>query len=275
MDGQTTNYGLFRGSSRNVLEQFVNDGVLEIEHVGTQQKRVICTNAVNLVSYLHHKFEIPDLVVYISFLEQEDTERSDAVKAASNSKHRSTKVFSGFLINAYEAITCSLNGEQIVIKPEHGIFTFVHDYKNFKIPSDLTVVGVEGHENFREIDRQRYLFEGIRPLFVWRYQNSNAIAEWLKIIPNQYLHFGDFDPKGLHIYTSEFRSKIGDTRCEFFLPDNLESLISAYGERELFEKQSNYLNLLNTDGYADVAHLVQLLKKIKKGLAQEILILKD
>jgi hypothetical protein len=272
MEGQSVNYGSFQGRSRSALEQFVNDGVLDIEFVGTQQKKVSCTNTQNLVSYLHHKFEISDLDVYISFLEQEDTERSDAVKAASNSKHKNTKVFSGFLINAYEEITCTLQGESITVKPKPGTFTFIYDYENFRIPADITVVGVEGHENFREIERQLYLFKNIKPLFVWRYQNSNAIADWLKLIPNQYLHFGDFDPKGIHIYGSEFRNKVGKDRCRFLIPDHLESLISAYGEKELFEKQIDYLNQIDNDQYAEVVEVVNLLKKFRKGLAQEILI---
>jgi hypothetical protein len=31
-------------------------------------------------------------------------------------------------------------------------------------------------------------------------ENSNAIAEWLKVIPNSFIHYGDFDPKGIHAY---------------------------------------------------------------------------
>ncbi len=269
---QSVNYGSFQGGSRNALEQFVNDGVLDVEFVGTQQKKVSCTNAQNLVSYLHHKFEIPDLGVYISFLEQEDTERSDAVKAASNSKHRSIKVFSGFLVNAYGVVACTLHDESFTVEPRQGTFTFIYDHENFRIPADITVVGVEGHENFREIERQSYLFKNIRPLFVWRYQNSNAITDWLKLIPNPYLHFGDFDPKGIHIYGSEFRNKIGKDRCRFLIPENLESLISTHGEKELFEKQIDYLHQIDSDHYAEVVEVVNLLKKFRKGLAQEILI---
>lgn len=273
MEGQSVNYGSFQGGSRKALGQFVNDGVVDINHIGTQQKKVLCTNAGNLNSYLHHKFEIADLAVYISFLETEDTERSDAVKAASNSKHKNTKVFTGFLINAYEEIPCALHGESISVKPQQGIFTFIYDYETFQIPPDITVVGVEGHENFREIDRQRYLFNEIKPLFVWRYLNSNAIADWLKLIPNQYLHFGDFDPKGIHIYGSEFRNKIGRERCRFLIPEHLESLLSTHGEKELFEKQESYLNQIDNPDYHEVEEAIRLIKKLKKGLAQEILIL--
>ncbi len=267
MEVQSVNYGSFQGGSRRALGQFVNDGVLDIEFVGTQQKKVSCTNTQNLIIYLHHKFEIPDLGVYISFLEKDDFERSDAVKAASNSKHRNTKVFSGFLINAYEEINCLLHGESITLKPRHGTFTFIYDYEKFRIPTDITVVGVEGHENFREIERQRYLFKNIKPLFVWRYMNSNAIADWLNLIPNQYLHFGDFDPKGIHIYGSEFRNKVGKDRCRFLIPENLESLISMYGEKELFEKQIDYLKQIDNYDYAEVSEVIATLKKLKKGLA--------
>jgi hypothetical protein len=271
-EGQQVNYGSFQGRNRSVLDQFVKDGVFDLEMIGTQQKKVICRDAVNFDSYLHHKFEIPDLVTYIAFLEKEDTERSDAVKATSNSKYRSTKVFAGFLINAYEEIHCTLNGEPFVVQPRQGAFTFIYDCENFQIPLDFTVVGVEGHENFREIERQHSLFDGIKPLFVWRYLNSNAIADWLKNIPNPYLHFGDFDPKGLHIYVTEFRNKISVDRCRFLLPGDLDKLMFKYGEKSLFEKQQNFLYLVKVDLYPELREVIQIIERHRKGLAQEVLI---
>lgn len=269
-EGESLTFASFKGVGRKLLEKFIRDGILEWQHIGTQQKKVRCVDGRNLTRYLHHKFEILELSKYIEFLLKVDGERSDAVKAASDSKRKRRKVFTGFLVNAYEKIHCTLNNENFVVDPRSGIFQFIYDFKNFKIPADITVVGVEGHENFREIRRQRHLFENIRPLFVWRYQNSTAIADWLGSIPNDYLHFGDFDPKGLHIYTSEFRDKIGKERCQFLMPKGLEPLIERHGVTELFEKQEKYLSQVSDDFELDP--LVQILKKYRKSLEQEIFI---
>jgi len=272
-EGEQISQSLFQGGNRVLLEQFLNDAVLDFIPIGKQQKKIICPDTTNLLQYLRNKFEIPSLPGYIAFMEKEDSQRSDAVKAASNSKLKSVKVFTGFLVNTFDEIQCILNKTPLTIKPVPGAFTFLSDYRNFEIPPDVTIVGVEGHENFREIRRQRYLFDSIQPLFVWRYQNSISIVEWLKGIPNRYIHFGDYDPKGIHIYLSEFKSKLAPERCSFFIPKDLELLISTYGEKDLFERQQSYLKLIEAEkGSPALSSVIALLRKYRKGLAQEILI---
>ena len=266
------NFSEFQSSNRKWLAAFTDDGVLDFRIIGKQQRRVFCPDAANLTKYLHNKFEIPSLENYISFLEKEDIQRSDAVLANSDSKIRRIKVFSGFLVNCLNEIECELEGAPFVISQSSAAFTFIASYKTFRIPSDVTVVVVEGHENFREVNRQRHLFFKINPLFVWRYQNSTQIAEWLTLIPNDFLHFGDFDPKGVHIFLSEFQRKVG--RGTFFIPDNIEYLLATYGERELYEKQKEYISQIRHFGDANLNALLDLICLHKKGLAQEILIAK-
>ncbi|HEY8934694.1 MAG TPA: hypothetical protein VIM65_05715 [Cyclobacteriaceae bacterium] len=272
IDGHQPGYGLFQGSNRKMLEQFINDGVLDYIPIGTQQKKIFCPDHNNLRSYLHNKYGIPSLENYIVFLDSENTSRSDAVKATSNSKFKNVKLFEGFLVNAYTEIQCQLNGKDFLVKPEQGTFIFINDYKNFSIPEDITVVGVEGFENFRDIQRQQYLFKDIKPLFLWRYQNSTSIANWLKLIPNNYLHFGDYDPKGLHIYLAEFADKIGVDRCRFLVPENLETLMIESGEKVLYEDQVDKLKNFDFSEFENVHDVYKIITKYKKGLAQEVLI---
>jgi hypothetical protein len=272
INGDQPGYGAFQGSNRKLLEQFITDGALDYIPVGSQQKKIICRDTSNLKSYLHNKHGIPSLEDYIAFQEKENTTRSDAVKATSNSKYKNIKVFEGFLINTYQKIDCMLNGIPFVVNACPGTFTFINNFRNFTIPPNITIVGVEGFENFKEIKRQKYLFENIQPLFVWRYQSSSSISSWLNLIPNNYLHFGDYDPKGLHIYASEFQVKIGADRCRFFIPENLESLLTQYGERELYENQIEYLRKIDFNEFKDTAEVFQIIERHKKGLAQEALI---
>lgn len=270
--GTEVGWGTFRGTSRSLLDQFIADGVLDFRPTGRQQKLVYCKDPNNLVLYLHHKFEIPSLREYIIFLQKEDTERSDAVRAASDSKIKKIKVMDGFLINCYDDIHATLNNHDIVLRPLDGSYIFIHSYRNFIVSPEVTVVGVEGYENFKNIERQRYLFKSIRPLFVWRYQNSTSIASWLSQIQNPYIHFGDFDPKGLHIYISEFRNKINFSRCNFLIPPDIKALISRYGERKLYDDQMEYLKGFNFDIYPEIKEIFFIIKELQKGLAQEVLI---
>ena len=131
---------------------------------------------------------------------------------------------------------------------------------------------MENHENFKFINRQKHLFQGLKPLFIWRYQNSNSIANWLNMIPNNYLHFGDFDPKGIHIYITEFRNKISSDKCSFFIPEDIEKRIFRNGEKKLYENQMEYLKNFDFEIYPEVFLLMDIIRKLKKGLAQEILL---
>ncbi len=269
---EEVNAASFSSSNKQMLDRFLEDNVLDFRLIGSRQKKIFCTDAANLTQYLHNKFEIPALEEYIKFLENEDFQRSDAVRAASDSKFRKTKVFTGFLLNCYDELRCELRGNPFVIRPTIGAFTFVSAYQEFQVPQDVTIVVVEGHENFREIARQKYLFEGLKPLFLWRYQNSNAVAEWLNMIPNTYIHFGDFDPKGIHIYLSEFKTKISGDRGRFMIPPGLEALLTEHGEKKLYEKQKKYIPLIRKLNDRELLPSIEMIAKHKKGLAQEILI---
>ena len=93
----------------------------------------------------------------------------------------------------------------MMLYPTEGTFQFIYDYERFILPADITIVGIENPENFRQISQQQYLFKDIKPLFVCRYpQNqSKDLLKWLQSIPNSYLHFGDFDLAGIGIYLNE------------------------------------------------------------------------
>jgi hypothetical protein len=266
------NRGDFRGS-RQMLEKFIEDGVLDFRVVGKQQQKIFCPDGENLQRYLHNKFEIPSLDQYILLLESEDAQRSDAVKASSDSKITNAKVFQGFFVNAFDTIPGQLNGSSFEIIPRDGAYTFIAAFETFFIPEDVTVVVVENYENFREMRRQRYLFEDIRPLFVWRFQNINTIVHWLLSNKSPYLHYGDFDLKGIHIYLAEFKSKLRDDRGKFFIPPDIETLINTNGAKFLYEDQKSILPALLSYGPDEsIKKLVSIITRYKKGLSQEILI---
>lgn len=271
-NGETVNHGSFTGKSKTIVSQLIKDGVLDYIPVGKQQRKLFCPKPHNLHQYLHHKFEITSLESYITYLQSKQISRGDAVLATADSKFKKTTIFSGFLVNAYHYLPCALHDQPFLIAPKDGTYTFIHQYQNFRVPNDVTIVGIENYENFRDIDRQHQLFPNIRPLFVWRYLNSNAIADWVKSIPNPYLHFGDYDPKGLQIYCAEFRQKIGPEKCGLLIPDNLDELVFQYSEKDLYLRQQNLIDHLISQNIDEVNQVLHILQKHKKGLAQEALI---
>ena len=168
--------------------------------------------------------------------------RAELAAISGNSKTKAIRTCPGFLVNCYTPIPAKLGDKDIVISPEEGTMLFVADWRHFSIPNDAVVVGVENVENFRLIHKQKYLFPFSSILFVSRYPQSADLRNWLMQIPNQYLHFGDFDLAGMRIYETEFYKYLSN-RASFFIPDDIEMRLrngSAERYNNQYEKLKNY-----------------------------------
>lgn len=255
-----------------VIVQMLENGILSREIQGRSKSRIFLADPSSMVGYLKNHFGISSPEAYILAYQKDELSRTEAIEVSSNSKLRHVRTFEGFLVNSYQAIECSMDGEPMKILPKRGTFTFIHNYKNFLPPASTTIVGVENADNFREIERQKYLFSKIEPLFVCRYpQNQNKdLLHWLQLIPNNYLHFGDFDFAGLNIYCNEYKKHLRD-QAKFFIPENIEELIESKGNRALYANQEVQFNE-NEIEETGVSTALQYIRKFKKGLEQEIFI---
>lgn len=253
-----------------IIEDLIADGI--IERRGRIQKTLFITNKNACQIYLQSKYSINDLVQYIQTIKQTDVSRSQLVAASSDSKLKAIRTFKGFLVNSYLPLKTSINGAEITLNPTDGIFQFIYDYERFIIPSEVTVIGIENPENFREVSKQRNLFEDLTPLFVSRYpQNqSRDLLKWLLSISNNYLHFGDFDLAGIGIYLNEYKKYLAD-RATFFIPDNIEEIIARYGNRSRYNNQKENIDISSLKE-KELLRLIEIIHKYKKGLDQEVFI---
>lgn len=212
-----------------VIDEFVDENI--VQRTGRVQKSLSVLNNDRLKVYLQNKFGINDLEKYIETLKRTDVKRTDLTEVSSNSKLKKVRTFKGFLVNSYLPIQARINGNSIFINPEVGTFTFISDFESFKISSNITIVGIENPENFRFIEKQKYLFDNINPLFVCRYPQyqHKDLTRWLQTIPNPYLHFGDLDFAGIGIYLNEYKKYIG-SRATFFIPGNTKKIIGTIWE---------------------------------------------
>ncbi len=268
-NGETLPSSGFRGE---LCETLISENI--IQKSGRSRQTLNVNNPEALKKFLSRELGINDLAQYISELKNSETlTRSDLVKISSDTKTIKVRTFKGFLINVLEPMRCILNGKAIVILPTEGLFTFVADFENFTIPDDTIIIGVENAENFRYINSQKYLFNGLKCMFVSRYpQNQiNDLRNWLTSIPNKYLHFGDFDFGGLNIFVNEFKKHLGE-RAQFFVPESLETFFETYGNRNLYYNQQIAFTLDNQDD--EVKYVYSLIVKYQKGLEQEVLIKK-
>jgi hypothetical protein len=255
----------------SAISEIIDDLVTEniIFRKGKHKKSLQLLNENNLHTYLVNQLQINDLNSYILALENENSSRADFVKITSDSKKSKERAFKGFLVNCYSPIVAELNKRTITINPTIGSFMFIYDYETFKIPKDITIIGVENSKNFSQIQEQKYLFKGLKPLFVSRYpQNQNKdLIKWIKSIPNNYQHFGDFDISGIGIYLNEYKKHLSQ-KATFFIPKNIKRALQENGNRERYNVQKPNFK---KDAIQELTllELLELINIEKKGLDQE------
>jgi hypothetical protein len=201
--------------------------------------------------------------------------RAEQAAPTGNSKLVAVRACPGFAVNSYEPISCRLSGQPFVVAPQAGTFWFVADWQQFELPADVTIVGIENMENFRRIRQQRALFDSylsahglpLRALFVSRYPQSSDLRRWLMQVPNPYLHFGDFDLAGIHIFLSEFAQYLGTVRASFLIPTDIEHRLASGSAFRYDTQLSRYTDL--TAPTPALQQLIDLIHRVRKGYDQE------
>ena len=255
-----------------IIHEMLDNGLLKRQIKGRSKSLIFLSDRQAADSFLKNHYGIANLQHYVEALKSGDITRAEAITVSSDSKLKNTRTFKGFLVTCYNPVPVTINGQPAILNPAAGMFHFIYDFERFTIPPDVTVIGIENPENFSCIERQKHLFEKINPLFISRYpQNQHKdLLKWLKAIPNQYLHFGDFDFAGIGIYVHEYKNHLAG-RASFFIPNNIEHFISEFGNRALYDKQEINFDIQSVKE-KPLAELIVIIHKYKKGLEQEIFI---
>ena len=251
------------------VEELLSDGVLISRSHGSRSCIIAASPDTLEQSLMHINERLGHLDKMKETLDAETT-RSEQAAETGNSKLVTSRSCPGFLVNSYEPITCSLNGKQLVVNPQEGTFLFITDWQSFTIPTDVTIVNIENMENFRLIRQQKALFASILAekhlLFVSRYPQSSDLRTWLQTISNRYVHFGDFDLAGIHIFLTEFQKHLG-TRASFLIPQDIEQRIK-HGSAERYNDQySKFCHL--TSNIPTLQQLIDMLHKYHRCYDQE------
>lgn len=251
-------------SLRNDLaEELLDEGLLTVKTHGSR-RAYAAIDTVALGKFVESHYG------GLRTVNKERLTRAEIASETGNSKLVVVRSCPGFPVNTYEPISCMLNGREFMVHPQEGSFLFVADWQSFFIPEDVVVVGIENMENFRMIRQQRNLFEQcigtVRLLFVSRYPQSTDLRSWLQIIPNRYVHFGDFDLAGIHIFLTEFHAYLG-TRSSFIIPQDIEERL-AKGSLERYNDQYARYNRISSD-ITEVQSLIDLINKYHRCYDQE------
>jgi hypothetical protein len=252
------------------VEKMLDDGVLQKRLSGKNKAVIFIRNPLALRSYLSNHFGIGDLESYITSYNNVEITRSEAINVSGNSKLKKIRSFKGFLVNSNEPVGAVLNGIAITIQSTPGCFTFISDWETFVPDPSVTIVGIENPENFSKIQKQQYLFNNIKALFISRYPQSRDAIKWLQNIPNDYLHFGDLDFAGINIYLNEYKKFLG-ARASYFIPANTPQMLELHGNRLLYNRQL-HLSPIPELLEKNIQQLIYLLHQHKMVLEQEIFI---
>lgn len=246
--------------------------LLETEEVvkrirkGRTRATLALTSVEHLNAFLLNRFAIHDLQAYVDAMAGADLSGQKAQEVAGDTKLRTRRTFKGFLIHTLRPVEAGLNGAPFTLLPRDGSFSFIYDFEHFRLPANVLVVGIENPENFRYIEKQGQLFPE-DCVFVSRYPYSADLLAWLQSIPNHYLHFGDIDLAGIAIFEQEYKASL-HARARFFIPENIDKLLSEKGSRTLYNQQyQRYRNLRSET--PELQELIRLIHQLKKGLEQE------
>lgn len=248
---------------KDIAEELLAEGLLTVRTHGSRRSyAAIDSEALRKFVESHYG--------YLDLVGKERLTRAEMASDTGNSKLVMVRSCPGFPINSYEPIACILHGHEFVVNPQEGSFVFVADWREFNIPEDVIVVGIENMENFRMIRQQRELFEqtigSYRLLFVSRYPQSTDLRSWLQTIPNRYIHFGDFDLAGINIFLSEFNAYLGNN-SSFLIPSDIEECI-AKGSIERYNDQYQKFKSINSN-IPEIQHLINIINKYHRCYDQE------
>lgn len=258
------------GSQLNTVffEELLKEGYLMIVPKGKARSVIVAKDKEYLAKYVSQNWQISDWDEYVSLRGSASPTRIDVQNVLGDTKAMNVVSYQGFLITAYDEIDYRLHGHTGHLPLIEGAMLHVFDYEAFAIPKDIIVVYVENFTPFRYISRYSHLFGAeSKYLFVSRYGTSSAINDWLKGIPNKYIHFGDFDLDGIRIY-QKFYNELGPERASFLVPDDIESRIKTKGNAQLYYNQEKRNNSFSVNDMR-LSELVSLINKYHAGYEQE------
>jgi len=94
----------------------------------------------------------------------------------------------------------------------------------------------------------------------------------MELYRNRGLLSGMFGKRYLAVTEEEILPLLDDDRCSFFVPDNIEELIRSYGNQDLYDRQAQHTQNLDTTNHPEIQDLARIIHQYGKGLEQEILL---
>lgn len=252
-----------------IFQQLIQEQVL-LRQKESHGWNIYTDHPQSLLNYLYNHYIRCTLDEYIE-RGQAAPSRSNNIRMSGDSKLKETELWQGFYFKVSEPIHAQWQGKPLTLLPyPEGIPVFMPQPETLSLPEDVTVVMIENSENFLKIETQLPLFQGLKCFFASFYprEQHSYFIEWLQKQPNNYVHYGDFDFAGIHIYQSQYKKYVsGESR--YLVPSGLLPLFRRYGKRALYNNQLSLQALIKADE-PGISELLEIIKREHKGLEQEI-----
>lgn len=252
-----------------IFQQLIQEQVL-LRQKESHGWNIYTDHPQSLLNYLYNHYIRCTLDEYIE-RGQAAPSRSNNIRMSGDSKLKETELWQGFYFKVSEPIHAQWQGRPLTLLPyPEGIPVFMPQPETLSLPEEVTVVMIENSENFLKIETQLPLFQGLKCFFVSFYprEQHSYFIEWLQKQPNNYVHYGDFDFAGIHIYQSQYKKYVsGESR--YLVPSGLLPLFRRYGKRALYNNQLSLQALIKA-GEPGISELLEIIKREHKGLEQEI-----
>ena len=256
--------------NKKIPDRLKLNGSVRIDRVSAQRSIIYLLKEENIYNFFRNNgykiSSVNDIEAYIEEIIGAQPSRDVIQEWTSNTKTKKSKSLKGLYLSSLKNLDIKINDETVTIVPVNGLGYFCFHTEKIEISKETIIVGIENYQVIWFAKKYKEFFDRDNILFVVR---NEYMREWISSLENEYIHFGDYDLAGIHIYINEIVPRLRNSkRYSMFIPDNIEYLIHEYGDLEIFKNQKEkYKNLTVLDN--GVNKLQKIIKNEKKGLEQE------
>jgi hypothetical protein len=252
--------------SKALLRPLQKAGVVRLEPSGSSY--VVRGLPGKLATFAEHEWGITNLAKFADEKPDKRT-RESLAELAGDSKALPSRPLEGILIRSFGNVF--VHGKEVSNTPPGCAFLISpHELSRLELRAKC-LIGIENSRCFLHFEKCARYFDGLDHLdcaLVLRWSWGAAWREWLRKWRGTFLHFPDYDPSGLSIFSTEVLPYA--TGARLLIPSDLPRLLAERGTRSFYVRQEHLLP--KSSPHQDVSSLSLLLQKCRRGLEQEKLL---
>lgn len=243
---------------QTILETLVGLGLLGTE-ASTYQRRVVVrdTHQFHLWLEAHYPADLPTMATLAP-------RAANILEFQDSKARRGAHEVQPIILKWFDRETSSIYGD---LTRQYGMVGVLSNrLARMTFPATWHLLTVENWESFAVL-----AYDAPSTPIIIIYLSGHVPDVTLRALtaldppPVRVLHFGDYDWTGLHIFR---RVQAVLPHTQLYVPDNLQTFFTAYGNRELLEAQVALDERSIED--ADMRYVSSLIAQYNAGLEQEI-----